>query len=97
MLERENSKQALIAARQKRKLDEMYDQARSELESLKQLAVQPFNHFYSRSGSDLFSNPAAMMDSRSSTRKRNTLLFTTLAIDRKNNIYSRHVLSKNTS
>lgn len=75
----------------------MYDQARSELESLKQLAVQPFNHFYLRSGPDLFSNPAAMMDSRSSTRKRNTLLFTTLAIDRKNNIYSRHVLSKNTS
>ncbi|CAA2988769.1 Hypothetical predicted protein [Olea europaea subsp. europaea] len=51
------------------KLDEMYDQARSELESLKQLAVQPFNHFYLRSGPDLFSNPAAMMDSRSSTRK----------------------------
>ncbi|XP_022878652.1 E3 ubiquitin-protein ligase CCNB1IP1 homolog isoform X2 [Olea europaea var. sylvestris] len=64
LLERERERR-----RRKRELDEMYDQARSELESLKQLAVQPFNHFYLRSGPDLFSNPAAMMDSRSSTRK----------------------------
>ncbi|KAL2476461.1 E3 ubiquitin-protein ligase CCNB1IP1-like protein [Abeliophyllum distichum] len=66
-------------SRQKRKLDEMYDQARSEMESLKRSAIQPANHFYSRAGPDLFSNPSAMMDNRGSTRKGNTVLFTALA------------------
>ncbi|XP_073279846.1 E3 ubiquitin-protein ligase CCNB1IP1 homolog isoform X2 [Primulina huaijiensis] len=51
-------------ARQKRKLDEMYDQARSEIESIKRSAIQPANHYFSRPGPDLFSNQAARMDNR---------------------------------
>ncbi|XP_020554400.1 E3 ubiquitin-protein ligase CCNB1IP1 homolog [Sesamum indicum] len=55
--------------RQKRKLDEMYDLARSEIESLKRSASQPANHFFSRQEPDLFSNPAPRMDNRDSIRK----------------------------
>ncbi|KAL0311357.1 UNVERIFIED_CONTAM: E3 ubiquitin-protein ligase CCNB1IP1 [Sesamum angustifolium] len=44
--------------RQKRKLDEMYDLARTEIESLKRSAIQPANDFFSRQEPDLFSNPA---------------------------------------
>ncbi|KAI4333467.1 hypothetical protein L6164_018277 [Bauhinia variegata] len=56
-------------ARQKRKLDEMYDQLRSEYESVKRSAIQPANNFYPRNEPDLFSNPPNMMDDRDSGRK----------------------------
>ncbi|XVF18489.1 hypothetical protein REPUB_Repub11eG0026100 [Reevesia pubescens] len=57
---------------QKKKLNEMYDQLRSEYESMKRSAIQPANNFYSRNEPDLFSNPAAsMMDSRDPIRKDN--------------------------
>nr|GMC48682.1 E3 ubiquitin-protein ligase CCNB1IP1 homolog isoform X3 [Ipomoea batatas] len=56
-------------SRQKRKLDEMYDQLRSEYESVKRSAIQPANNFYSRAEPDLFSNTASMMDNRDSLRK----------------------------
>ncbi|CAH1454441.1 unnamed protein product [Lactuca virosa] len=57
-------------SRQKRKLDEMYDQLRSEYESVKRSAIQPANNFFSRGGdSDLFASPANMMDNRDSMRK----------------------------
>ncbi|KAL0293350.1 UNVERIFIED_CONTAM: E3 ubiquitin-protein ligase CCNB1IP1 [Sesamum angustifolium] len=39
--------------RQKRKLDEMYDLARTEIESLKRSAIQPANDFFSRQEPDL--------------------------------------------
>ncbi|KAK6132585.1 hypothetical protein DH2020_033687 [Rehmannia glutinosa] len=55
--------------RQKRKLDEMYDIARTEMESLKRSAIQPANHCFSRQDPDLFSNPSARMDNRDSIRK----------------------------
>lgn len=60
--------------RQKRKLDEMYDQLRSEYESAKRSAIQPANNFYSRNEPDLFSNPSNMMDNRESARKGNPSL-----------------------
>jgi E3 ubiquitin-protein ligase CCNP1IP1 len=51
--------------RQKRKLDEMYDQLRNEYDSMKRSAIQPANNFFSRNEPDLFSNHAAtMMDNR---------------------------------
>ncbi|CAI9278082.1 unnamed protein product [Lactuca saligna] len=51
--------------RQNRKLDEMYDQLRSEYDSVKRSAIQPANNFFSRGGdSDLFSSPTNMMDNR---------------------------------
>ncbi|KAL6561697.1 E3 ubiquitin-protein ligase CCNB1IP1 [Orobanche minor] len=50
--------------RQKRKLDEMYDLARTELESLKRSAIQPANHCFDRQDRDLFSNPHTRMDNR---------------------------------
>ncbi|KAH6775532.1 RING/U-box superfamily protein [Perilla frutescens var. hirtella] len=55
--------------RQKRKLDEMYDLARTEVESLKRSAVQPVNHSFSIREPDLFSNPETRMDNRDSIRK----------------------------
>ncbi|XP_057474413.1 E3 ubiquitin-protein ligase CCNB1IP1 homolog isoform X1 [Actinidia eriantha] len=55
-------------SRQKRKLDEMYDQLRSEYESMKRSAIQPANNFYSRAEPDLFSNPTNMMDNRDPIR-----------------------------
>lgn len=58
-------------ARQKRKLDEMYDQLRSEYESMKRSAIQPAGTFYTRNESDLFANDANMMDNRDTTRKGN--------------------------
>jgi hypothetical protein len=62
--------------RQKRKLDEMYDQLRSEYESNKRSAIQPANNFFSRNEPDLFSNPAAtMMDNRDPIRKGNHFHF----------------------
>ncbi|XP_057766372.1 E3 ubiquitin-protein ligase CCNB1IP1 homolog isoform X2 [Salvia miltiorrhiza] len=54
--------------RQKRKLDEMYDEARNEIESLKRSAIQPANNFFSRTETDLFSDPARRLDNRDSIR-----------------------------
>lgn len=51
-------------SRQKRKLDEMYDQLRNEYESVKRSAIQPASNFYSRNEPDLFSNPPNIMDER---------------------------------
>lgn len=59
--------------RQKRKLDEMYDLARSEVESLKRSAIQPVNHSFSMQEPDLFSNPEPRMDNKDSIRKGNML------------------------
>lgn len=56
-------------SRQKRKLDEMYDQMRSEYDTMKRSAIQPGSNFYSRTESDLFSNPPNMMDNRDPIRK----------------------------
>ncbi|KAI3466022.1 hypothetical protein Pfo_022685 [Paulownia fortunei] len=55
--------------RQKRKLDEMYDLARTEIESFKRSAIQPANHSFSRQDPDFFSNPSTRMDNRDSIRK----------------------------
>ena len=53
----------------------MYDQLRSDYESMKRSAIQPANNFYARNEVDLFSNPAAnMMDSRDPIRKGNHVL-----------------------
>ncbi|KAL3821276.1 hypothetical protein ACJIZ3_007181 [Penstemon smallii] len=54
--------------RQKRKLDEMYDEARNEIETLKRSAIQPANHFFSRPEPDLFSNPIRL-DNRDPIRQ----------------------------
>lgn len=62
-----------IVCRQKRKLDEMYDLVRTEVESLKRSAVQPVNHSFSIHEPDLFSNPETRMDNRDSIRKGNML------------------------
>ncbi|KAI3746072.1 hypothetical protein L6452_08492 [Arctium lappa] len=56
-------------SRQKRKLDEMYDQLRSEYESVKRSAIQAANNFFSGAEPDLFASPANMMDNRDSMRK----------------------------
>ncbi|XP_065858939.1 E3 ubiquitin-protein ligase CCNB1IP1 homolog isoform X2 [Euphorbia lathyris] len=57
-------------SRQKRKLDEMYDQLRSEYESIKRSSIQPSNNFYTRNESDFFLNPeTTMMDNRDPIRK----------------------------
>ncbi|KAK4255954.1 hypothetical protein QN277_008879 [Acacia crassicarpa] len=56
-------------SRQKRKLDEMYDQLRGEYESSKRSAIQPASNFYSRNETDLFSNPPNIMDERETGRK----------------------------
>ncbi|CAN0924383.1 E3 ubiquitin-protein ligase CCNB1IP1 homolog [Linum grandiflorum] len=57
-------------SRQKRKLDEMYDQMRSEYESMKRSAIQPASNFYSRrNDADLFADPGVtMMDTREPNR-----------------------------
>ncbi|MQL85993.1 hypothetical protein Taro_018519 [Colocasia esculenta] len=56
-------------SRQKRKLDEMYDQLRSEYESLKRSAIQPAGGFFQRAEPDLFTSPANIMDNRDSLRQ----------------------------
>lgn len=58
----------IITARQKRKLDEMYDQVRNEIESLKRSAIQPANNFFSRTEPDLFADPTRRLDSRDPIR-----------------------------
>ncbi|XP_066329930.1 E3 ubiquitin-protein ligase CCNB1IP1 homolog isoform X3 [Miscanthus floridulus] len=49
-------------SRQKRKLDEMYDQLRNEYESLKRSALQPANNYLARPQPDLFAGMPNMMD-----------------------------------
>ncbi|KAL6888202.1 hypothetical protein ACP4OV_009228 [Aristida adscensionis] len=49
-------------SRQKRKLDEMYDQLRSEYESAKRSAIQPANNYLARPQPDLFAGMPNMMD-----------------------------------
>ncbi|KAG2304674.1 hypothetical protein Bca52824_033325 [Brassica carinata] len=58
-------------SRSKRKLDEMYDQLRSEFESVKRTAIKPANNFYPRHQEpDFFSNPPVnMMENREPNRK----------------------------
>ncbi|CAJ2656954.1 E3 ubiquitin-protein ligase CCNB1IP1 homolog isoform X3 [Trifolium pratense] len=56
-------------SRQKRKLDEMYDQLRNEFDSVKRSAIQPASNFYSRNERDLFSNPPNILDERETGRK----------------------------
>ncbi|KAJ8423450.1 hypothetical protein Cgig2_009352 [Carnegiea gigantea] len=56
-------------SRQKRKLDEMYDQLKSECESIKRSAIQPASNFYSRAEPDLFSNPTNLLDNQDIGRK----------------------------
>ncbi|CAF2097340.1 unnamed protein product [Brassica napus] len=58
-------------SRSKRKLDEMYDQLRSEYESVKGTAIQPANNFYPRQQEpEFFSNPPfSMMENREPTPK----------------------------
>ncbi|KAI3996900.1 hypothetical protein MKX01_021176 [Papaver californicum] len=51
-------------SRQKRKLDEMYDQLRSEYDAIKRSAIQPANDIFSRVETDLFASSANMMDNR---------------------------------
>ncbi|KAL0353866.1 UNVERIFIED_CONTAM: E3 ubiquitin-protein ligase CCNB1IP1 [Sesamum angustifolium] len=53
----------------KEKLDEIYDQARNEIESLKRSAIHPANNFFSRPEPDLFSDPATRMDNKDPIRK----------------------------
>lgn len=61
-------------SRQKRKLDEMYDQLRNEFDSVKRSAIQPASNFYSRNEHDLFSNPPNIMDERETGRKGKPLV-----------------------
>ncbi|KAK8939807.1 hypothetical protein KSP40_PGU018554 [Platanthera guangdongensis] len=56
-------------SRQKRKLDEMYDQLRNEYECVKRSAIQPASNFFPRTEPDLFSSMANMMDSRDPPRQ----------------------------
>lgn len=65
----------LTSDRQKRKLEEMYDQLKSEYESMKRSAIQPADSFYTRVEPDLFSSPATMVRSRDATRKGSSVLF----------------------
>lgn len=66
--------------RQKRKLDEMYDQLRSEYEPMKQSAIHPARNFYSTTEPDLFSNPPNMMDNRDPIRKGNPISVSALVL-----------------
>ncbi|XP_038688485.1 E3 ubiquitin-protein ligase CCNB1IP1 homolog isoform X2 [Tripterygium wilfordii] len=57
-------------SRQKRKVDEMYDQLRCEFESMKRSAIQPSSNFYTRNEPDFFANPAPVVkDNRDPIRK----------------------------
>lgn len=53
----------------------MYDQLRSEYESIKRSAIQPTTNFYSRPEPDLFSNQPNIMDNRDTIRKGNPVPF----------------------
>ncbi|KAH6770847.1 UDP-sugar pyrophosphorylase [Perilla frutescens var. hirtella] len=69
------TRQLFNHCRQKRKLDEMYDLSRTEVESMKRSTIQPVNHSFSIQEPDLFSNPETRMDSTNSIRKGETLTF----------------------
>ncbi|KAH6764578.1 UDP-sugar pyrophosphorylase [Perilla frutescens var. frutescens] len=69
------TRQLFNRCRQKRKLDEMYDLLRTEVESMKRSTIQPVNHSFSIQEPDLFSNPETRMDSTNSIRKGETLTF----------------------
>ncbi|PNT66238.1 hypothetical protein BRADI_3g08880v3 [Brachypodium distachyon] len=56
-------------SRQKRKLDEMYDQLRNEYESVKRSAIQPANNYFSRAQPDLFSGMPNILDSGNPLRQ----------------------------
>ncbi|KAG8070208.1 hypothetical protein GUJ93_ZPchr0006g44159 [Zizania palustris] len=56
-------------SRQKRKLDEMYDQLRSEYESAKRSAIQPANNYFPRAQPNLFSGMPNIMDSNDPLRQ----------------------------
>lgn len=58
-------------SRQKRKLDEMYDQLRNEYESVKRSAIQPANNYFPRAQPDLFSGMPNIMDSSDPLRQGN--------------------------
>ncbi|KAK1616317.1 hypothetical protein QYE76_021834 [Lolium multiflorum] len=49
-------------SRQKRKLDEMYDQLRNEYESVKRSAIQPANNYFPRAQPDMFSGMPNILD-----------------------------------
>uniref|UniRef100_A0ACD5YQG0 Uncharacterized protein n=1 Tax=Avena sativa TaxID=4498 RepID=A0ACD5YQG0_AVESA len=49
-------------SRQKRKLDEMYDQLRNEYESVKRSAIQPANNYFPRAQPDLFQGMPNILD-----------------------------------
>uniref|UniRef100_A0A0E0CID2 RING-type domain-containing protein n=1 Tax=Oryza meridionalis TaxID=40149 RepID=A0A0E0CID2_9ORYZ len=57
------------AGHTKRKLDEMYDQLRSEYESAKRSAIQPANNYFPRAQPDLFSGMPNIMDSSDPLRQ----------------------------
>ena len=61
----------VFQARKKRKLDEMYDQLRSEYETVKRSAIQPASNFFPRTEPDLFSSMPNMMDGRHPLRQGN--------------------------
>ncbi|PKU76865.1 E3 ubiquitin-protein ligase CCNP1IP1 [Dendrobium catenatum] len=63
-------------SRQKRKLEDMYDQLRGEYESMKRSAIQPVSNFFPRTQPDLFSSMANMIDSRDPTRQDQRLVLT---------------------
>ncbi|KAL6602837.1 hypothetical protein ACP70R_043198 [Stipagrostis hirtigluma subsp. patula] len=56
-------------SRQKRKLDEMYDQLRTEYESLKRSAIQPANNLFPRAQPNLFTGMPNMMDNSNPLRQ----------------------------
>lgn len=65
----------IISNRQKRKLDEMYDELKNDNDSLKRSAIQPASHFFSRPETDLFSNPTGRLDNRDKIRKGKPVSF----------------------
>lgn len=67
----------LILSRQKRKLDEMYDQLRNEYESLKRSAHQPANNYLARPQPELFAGMPNMMDGGNHLRQGNLQLLCT--------------------
>jgi E3 ubiquitin-protein ligase CCNP1IP1 len=58
-------------SRQKRKLDEMYDQLRNEYESVKRSAIQPANNYFPRAQQDMFSGMPNILDGGDPLRQGN--------------------------
>jgi hypothetical protein len=67
----------LPLSRQKRKLDEMYDQLRNEYESVKRSALQPANNYLARPQPDLFAGMPNVMDGGDHLRQGNLKLLCT--------------------